>query len=167
MAATNPVPNPIPLYESGDITVGGTGNPITTSATDIDGGDGVLIYTVATGSYPAGTTSGIGLLKKVIIYSRGVNAGGKAYLWIDAGGNTASEFVAEATVPASATRGQSVVIDLQDNALDPRQSLQGILMRGSTNVYLQIEDSGITDGYRAYAIVRDVNAIEFLKAEQI
>ena len=167
MAGTIPVPNPIPLYESGDITLGGTGNPITTTATDLDGADGVLIYTVASGAYPAGTTSAIGLLKKVIIYTRGVNAGGKAYLWIDAGGASAKEFVAEATVPASTVRGQSVVIDLQDNALDPRQSLQGILMREGTTVYLQIEDAGITDGYRAYAIVRDVNAIAFLKAEQI
>lgn len=167
MASSVPVGNPIPLYESGDISLGGTGNPINTSATDLDGGDGTLIYTVVPGSYPSGTTSALGLLKKVVIYSRGVNAGGKAYIWVDPTGASTREMVAEAVVPASASRGQAVVIDLQDNALDPRQSLQGLLMQGGANVYIQIEDAGIVDGYRAYAIVRNVNAIEFLKAEQI
>ena len=145
-------PNPIPVYAVGDRSDDGSAGTITTNMTDKDGGDAVRIYR---------DEASVVLLRNVIIYSRGVNGGGKAYLWQS---NTflsmAKSFIGEAVIPPTTVRGLAVKIQLNDYDPALGEELRGIILERGCELHLQIEDGSISDGYRVWVQARDLTVKE-------
>lgn len=160
MVAQNP--NPIPVYISGDASFGmrysGTSS-ISSTQTDADGNDASLIYSMSEPYFH-------GLLRKVKIYSRGTNGAGRALLWIDDGNLGYRECIGEISWD-STTRGLVKLsgavqyFNLEDEDPDPER-MRGYVLRQDTRVYIQIEDSSISDGYRVHCEVRNLTQKEDL-----
>jgi hypothetical protein len=152
MAASNP--NPIPIYASGNRSRGYSA-VISSSLTDLDGGDAVQIYQMDVGTY--------GLVRSIQIYSRGTSNGAsvKAHVWFSYDGGSNRDCIKSTTAFAGNVRGIVKTIDMDDitpSTTNPSQNQQGFLMGTvdqSEILYIQIEDASISDGYRVMTTVRD------------
>lgn len=156
-------PNPLPIYISGDasLSAAGFGGTISSSDNDADGSGAVNIYNVQAPYYFV-------LLRSVKIYSRGTNGAGTAYLWIDDGNLGNKECIGQISWDSTdrglvRLAGTVVYFDVKED--DPAaERMRGRIMRTETSLYVQITDSSMSDGYRAYAEVRNMTEVPELNS---
>lgn len=150
-------PNKVPIYINGDANRDYGNNTITSSLTDQDGGDAVMLYRV-------GDPRTFVLARRVVVYSRGAsNGAGKAIVWYRDPDSGVKQPVGQLNWDAPTERGivkvgsNFVYLDLEDYAPALSEQLRGIIMRADAELYIQIEDSSMSDGYNVFPICRNMS----------
>jgi len=153
-------PNKVPVYINGDANRDYGNNIITSSLTDQDGDDAVLLYRVDDPKVFV-------LARRVVVYSRGgSNGAGKAIVWYLDPDTGTRQPVGQLEWDAPTERGlvkvgsNFVYLDFEDYNPTLSEQLRGLIMRQGSELYIQIEDSAISDGYRVFPICRNMSYLE-------
>lgn len=156
------IPNPIPIETSGNASKA-YGSNISSSLTDPDGGDAKRVY--------RNSEHGLVLLRKLVIYSRGTNGPGRALIWLLHASDGQRECVGEFNWD-STTRGIVKLGGVQQffyfEDHDPAHAevARGEFLPQDGEVYVQIEDALISDGYRVFTHARDYQSVDGLQGQQ-